>query len=67
MSESTKLNVDANALCYHQRELAAGVSVSCFKTAEWNLGYQSWNVQDRRKEGIAGLHVTSEDRKEQAS
>ena len=30
MSESTKLNDDANALCYHQQELAAGVSVSCF-------------------------------------
>jgi hypothetical protein len=30
MSESTKLNDDANALCYHQQELAYGVSVSCF-------------------------------------
>jgi len=30
MSESTKLNGNASALCYHQQELAAGVSVSCF-------------------------------------
>lgn len=33
MSESTELNDDANALCYHQEELFAGVSVSCFKTS----------------------------------